>query len=61
MKRGSSARHCHVCRKIIGWSIPTGSIGIIGTAEMKWLPAYGGYDSKGYLCKDCKKKKEVSE
>ena len=54
VRKGSRARYCHVCREIVGWSIPTGESFLgIQCANMKWLPNYGKHDGKGYVCKKC--------
>ena len=55
MVKGSKARHCHVCRRIVSWAVPTGK-SYLGIREMRMntLPCYGGNDGKGYICLDCK-------
>lgn len=54
MKKGSKARHCHICGKTVMWLIPTGEIVLgIRTMKAKTLPEYGGNDGKGYVCKEC--------
>ena len=59
MKKGSSARKCHICGKTVMWLIPTGK-SYLGIREMKskTLECYGGNDGKGYVCIDCKNRKE---
>lgn len=58
MKKGSRARKCHICGKIIGWSIPTKRLFGIQECRMEWKD-YGGHDEKGYLCKQCAKGRKI--
>lgn len=59
MKKGSSARRCHECGKIVMWAIPTGeSVLGIRLMKAKCLECYGGNDGIGYICKECKERKE---
>ena len=59
MVKGSRARKCHICHKIVGYSVPEKSLSmepftfIFRTAKMQWNDSYGGHDGTGYICKDC--------
>lgn len=63
MKKGSSARHCRCCGKIVAWAIPTGET-ILGIRmmEMRFLPDCAlPFTGKGYICKACKEKEKASK
>ena len=54
MKKGSSARKCRVCGKVIAWVYPTGeSVLGIRTMGIDTKPDFAT-DNKGYICKACK-------
>ena len=62
MKKGSTARHCSNCRKIIFWLVPTEKVGLFGE------PMYEHRDvakwkvtTNKYLCEECYRKAAESE
>lgn len=61
MEKGSKARRCRCCGKIVAWCVPTGE-NILGIrfGEMRFLPD-GLTDNKGYICKACKEKEQATK
>ena len=62
MKKGSSARKCGRCKRIVWWSIPDGKpiLGLMQPCKMKTVRDYRYVKEKGepyghYYCMDCLK------
>lgn len=57
MKKGSSARKCRVCGKVIAWIYPKGK-DAFGIPDMgiDYKPDFAT-DGKGYICKQCKEER----
>ena len=61
MKKGSRARHCANCRKIVFWVVPVKNCGLFIEAEHKEvLPYKYSWDNAtktgGYYCIECYRK-----
>ena len=53
MKKGSSARKCRCCGKVVGWIVPTGK-DILGIRVCEFKPTKDlSVNRHGYICKEC--------